>query len=72
MEKVNFKEITDKTVEYHYQLNDIKAYKDKVFSTLHFISEAAFNKGIKNLEKDLLKGPIPCISRYVLLWGGKA
>jgi hypothetical protein len=52
-------------------LSDIQAYRDKAFSALLLISEAAFQRGIERMEQDLSTGPIPCVSRYLLLWGTK-
>ena len=69
MESVGFDSIRETTVEFAYSLDDIQAYRDKAFSSLHLISEEAFQMGIARMEQDLHEGPIPCISRYVLLWG---
>jgi ubiquinone/menaquinone biosynthesis C-methylase UbiE len=71
MERVGFGEITESTVEFAYPLTDIQAYRDKAFSSLLFIPEAAFQRGIKRMEQDLRAGPIQCVSRYLLLWGIK-
>jgi ubiquinone/menaquinone biosynthesis C-methylase UbiE len=69
MEQVGFGEITEKNVELLYQVSDIEAYHDRAFSSLHLIPEDAFRRGIEQMERDLRSGPIPCVSRYVLLWG---
>jgi len=69
MERAGFGEIVETTVEWPYQLAGIQAYHDKAFSSLHLIPEAAFQRGIARMEKDLENGPIPCTSRYLLLWG---
>jgi ubiquinone/menaquinone biosynthesis C-methylase UbiE len=71
MGRAGFGEIVGMTVEFPYQLADIQAYRDKAFSSLHLIPEAAFQKGIERMERDLDNGPIPCVSRYLLLWGIK-
>jgi SAM-dependent methyltransferase len=71
METVGFDSIRETAVEFAYSLDDIQAYRDKAFSSLHLISEEAFHKGIARMERDLHEGPIPCVSRYVLLWGTK-
>jgi ubiquinone/menaquinone biosynthesis C-methylase UbiE len=71
MERSGFGEIGESSVEFAYQLNDIRPYREKAFSALHLISEEAFRRGITRMEKDLENGPIPCISYYVLLWGIK-
>jgi len=69
--QVGFKAIREKMVEYPYLLEDIQAYKNKVFSSLNLISEEAFQRGIKRMEEDLKKEPIQCVSRFALLWGEK-
>jgi ubiquinone/menaquinone biosynthesis C-methylase UbiE len=69
MESVGLTEITENLVESSYQLTDIEPYRDKAFSALHLIPEAAFQRGIERMERDLHTGPISCVSRYVLAWG---
>ncbi len=71
MEQVGFSAITEDQVEFAYTTDDIQIYRDKAYSTLHRITEDAFQRGIARLEADLQAGPIPCVSRYVLLWGAK-
>jgi SAM-dependent methyltransferase len=71
MEGVGFGKITETNVEFPYELTDIQAYRDKVFSSLHLIPEEAFRRGIERMERDLRTGPIPCVSRYLLLWATK-
>jgi hypothetical protein len=60
------------SVEYAYRLEDIGSYRDKAFSCLHLIPPEAFERGLARLEHDLRHGPIPCVSRYVMLWGRKS
>ncbi|MBI3977012.1 MAG: methyltransferase domain-containing protein [Chloroflexi bacterium] len=64
-----FGDIHEEIVELGYDLADAGAYRSKSFSCLHLISEDAFRRGIERLEADLRAGPIPCLSRYLLLWG---
>jgi len=71
MDRVGFGEMTESTVEFAYPLTDIQAYRDKAFSALLLIPEAAFQRGIERMEQDLRTGPIQCVSRYLLLWGAK-
>lgn len=71
MEGVGFGELSEGMVEFPYQLDEIQAYRDKAFSSLHLISGEAFQRGIERMEQDLRAGPIPCVSRYTLLWGRK-
>jgi ubiquinone/menaquinone biosynthesis C-methylase UbiE len=58
-------------VEFPYQLTDAQAYRDRAFSSLHLIAEEAWRCGLERMEEDLRAGPVPCVSRYVLLWGTK-
>ncbi|MGB9681767.1 MAG: class I SAM-dependent methyltransferase [bacterium] len=69
MTTIGFKNINEDMVEYYYKLEDIQAYKNKVFSSLNLISEEAFQRGINRMEEDLKKGPIQCVSRFSLVWG---
>jgi ubiquinone/menaquinone biosynthesis C-methylase UbiE len=69
MAQAGFCGVTEEQVEFPYQLNDTRAYREKAFSSLHLIPENAFQRGLAHMEQDLRAGPIPCVSRYVLLWG---
>ncbi len=71
MEASGFAEITEITVEYPYSLTSLQSFQDKAFSSLHLISEQAFNKGLSRMVADLARGPIQCVSRYLLLGGNK-
>jgi ubiquinone/menaquinone biosynthesis C-methylase UbiE len=72
MTQVGFGAIKDTLVEFSFQLKDIQAYRDRAFSSLHLISEDAYQRGIHRLEDELREqGFIRCISRYTLLWGTK-
>ncbi len=71
MERVGFGQIAENMVEFSCPLTDIQSYRDKAFSSLHVIGEEAFQRGIERLERDLRAGPIPYVSRYLLLWGTK-
>ncbi len=69
MEQAGFGEINEERVEHQFATTDVQAYRDKAFSSLHLISQEAFEHGIQKLEADLLTGPIQIVSRYLLLWG---
>lgn len=71
MTNAGFTNLQEPVAEFLYSLADIQSYRDKAFSSLHLISPDAFERGIRRMEEDLKKGPIPCVSRYVLLWGTK-
>jgi hypothetical protein len=69
MGQAGFTDIREEQVEFHYSLGDISPYRDRAFSCLRLIPEDAWRRGIELLERDLGAGPIPCVSRYLLLWG---
>lgn len=56
-------------VSHDYELEDVQAYRDRAFSSLHAIEEEAFQRGIARLQLDLARGPIPCVSLYTVIWG---
>lgn len=67
----HFDHVSEEIVEFAYLLSDAAAFERKAFSSLHLISENAFNHGLGRLKEDLKKGPVSCISRYVIHWGQK-
>jgi SAM-dependent methyltransferase len=69
MDRAGLAEIEVQAVEHAYELDDIQTYRDRAFSILHLIPEDAFRRGIARMEQDLRHGPIPCVSRYALVWG---
>jgi ubiquinone/menaquinone biosynthesis C-methylase UbiE len=71
MRQAGFIDLSEQTVEYAFTTTDIQAYRDRAFSSLHLITEEAFQAGIRRMEADLQKGPIQCVPRYLLLWGVK-
>lgn len=71
MSDLGFLNIKDEITEYYYYLEDISPYREKSFSSLNLISKEAFERGIKRMEEDLKNGPIPCVSRFVMIWGEK-
>jgi len=71
MRQAGFHNLEETVVEFAYPLTDIRIYRDKAFSCLHFISPEAFERGIRRMEEDLQIAPIQCVSRYLLLWGAK-
>ncbi|MGN6361505.1 MAG: class I SAM-dependent methyltransferase [Thermomicrobiales bacterium] len=58
-------------VEFTTNLTDLAPYRAKAFSSLHLIAEDAFQRGLARMEQALAAGPIPVVSRYLLLWGVK-
>ncbi|MBV9274147.1 MAG: hypothetical protein JO333_09655 [Verrucomicrobia bacterium] len=52
-------------------LRDLSPYRSKIFSALRRLSQPSFERGLKRLEIELAKGPVPSISRYLLLWANR-
>jgi ubiquinone/menaquinone biosynthesis C-methylase UbiE len=72
MSQAGFDLIERKRVELRYDLTDVGPYRDRAFSCLRLIAADAFRSGLERMEHDLANGPIPCVSRYELVWGTKA
>lgn len=71
MIQVGFDRVGEREVAFAYRLTDCQAYRDKAFSSLHLISDEAFQGGISRMGRDLRASPIECVSRYALIWGTK-
>lgn len=54
-----------------YEVTSAQPFRDKVYSSLHLISEEAWQAGLKRLERDLVSGPVRGVSRYACVWGRK-
>jgi hypothetical protein len=59
-------------VEFDYLLDKSDAYRERAYSSLRLIDEAAFARGLARLAADLARGPVQCTARYVMLWGQAA
>lgn len=59
------------TVTAPYKVTNAQPFRDKAFSALHLISEAAWQDGLERLEADLARGPVHGSSRYACAWGSK-
>jgi ubiquinone/menaquinone biosynthesis C-methylase UbiE len=57
------------TVEAPYQITCSQPFRDRAYSSLHFISEEAWQAGLARLERDLARGPVCGTARYACLWG---
>lgn len=66
-----FVELTEAAVEFSSVLPEIEAYRTQVFSSLRLIPKEAFARGMARLKHDFEQGPIPWVSRYLMLWGVK-
>ena len=56
------------TVEQPYTLESARPFRDRAFSSLHLISEEAWQAGLDRLERDLARGPVHGVSRYACVW----
>ncbi|HUD47409.1 MAG TPA: class I SAM-dependent methyltransferase [Candidatus Baltobacteraceae bacterium] len=70
--EAGFVELAARVVEFSTVLPDIEPYRAQVFSSLRLISKEAFDRGMARLERDFHKGPVPWVSRYLMLWGAKS
>ena len=57
------------TVEEPYEISSAQPFRDRAYSSLHLISEAAWRAGLARLERDLALGPVRGVSRYACVWG---
>ncbi len=71
MEAVGFHDISERMIEFNYELTDIESYRSKVYSALLLISQEQLEVGIKRMEEEFAKGPIPCTSHYSIVSGLK-
>jgi ubiquinone/menaquinone biosynthesis C-methylase UbiE len=69
--EAGFSALKRDVVEHRAVLTDIQAYRDRAFSSLHLISESAFQRGLSRMEQDFARGSVSLVSRYVLLWATK-
>ncbi len=69
--EAGFVELAESVVEFSTVLPDAEPFRAQVFSSLRLISKEAFARGMTRLENDFRKGPIPWISRYLMLWANK-
>lgn len=69
MKDTGFNQIQEATVEHPYLLTDLEPFRERAFSSLHLITPEAFQRGLARMAHDLQQGPLPCVSRYVMLWG---
>jgi ubiquinone/menaquinone biosynthesis C-methylase UbiE len=66
-----FNNCRETLAEFATSLTDLAPYQAKAFSSLHLIPENAWQRGLARMEQALAAGPIPVVSRYLLLWGTK-
>lgn len=66
-----FAALDETTVAAPITVTDSRPYAEKAYSSLHLIAEAAFSRGLSELERDLAEGPIEGLRRHLALWGRK-
>jgi len=71
MAAAGLKVLSTAMVKEPYEVTSIQPFRDKAYSSLHIISEAAWRGGLERLERDLACGPIRGTSRYACVWGCK-
>lgn len=49
------------------QVEDIRPFRDKAYSSLHLIGDEAFAAGIARMRADLERGPIAGVRRYTIV-----
>jgi SAM-dependent methyltransferase len=59
------------TLEEPYALESARPFRDRAYSSLHLISDEAWQAGLARLEADLARGPVYGVSRYACVWGEK-
>ncbi len=72
MAAAGFGGLAEEEVAHGFEVESADPYREKAFSSLLYIDEAAFDRGLARMEADLARGPIAGLSRYLLLWGTKA
>ena len=71
MTGAGFGDLRDDEITYPAEVNNSALYASKAYSTLHLIPQAAFERGLAALERDLERGPISGERRYLMLWAVK-
>lgn len=69
MAEAGFGDLTAVTVEEPYEITSAQPFRDRAFSALLIIPQAAWRAGLERLERDLTQGPVRGCSRYVCLCG---
>jgi hypothetical protein len=58
-------------VEEPYEITRAQPFRDRAYSSLHLISVGAWRAGLERLERDLVRGPVRGVARYVCVWARK-
>lgn len=71
MTAAGFDGLEDEEVAHRFEVDSLEPYREKAFSSLLYIDDQAFARGLARMEADLARGPLAGLSRYLLLWGTK-
>jgi ubiquinone/menaquinone biosynthesis C-methylase UbiE len=66
-----FGDVSTGHAAHEYALTDSTPYRERAFSALRLISDAEFEAGLKQLQRDLAAGPVSAVSLYTLVWAIK-
>jgi ubiquinone/menaquinone biosynthesis C-methylase UbiE len=66
-----FEELRAEVTERVQEISDSAPFREKAFSSLQYLSNEAFEKGLAKLEARLKDGPLSCTQRAHLLWATK-
>jgi SAM-dependent methyltransferase len=69
MQRAGFDQVSESSVLQEYELTDLRAYRERAFSSLLLIDDDAHQRGMARLVAELERGPIPCVSLYTIVWG---
>jgi ubiquinone/menaquinone biosynthesis C-methylase UbiE len=68
MAAAGLRDLRVEVVEEPYLVTDAGPYRDRAYSSLHLVSDEAWQAGVSRLERDLAHGPVPAVSRYACVW----
>ena len=69
MTAAGLRSIREEEVAHDFEVVDAHPFREKVFSSLLFIGDDAFARGLARLEADLQRGPLVLTARCTMLWG---
>jgi SAM-dependent methyltransferase len=67
LEGAGFADVREERTESRIAVTDAAPHRDRAFSSLHLITEEAFQRGLERLESDLARGPLEEISRKLVV-----
>jgi ubiquinone/menaquinone biosynthesis C-methylase UbiE len=71
MAEATLADLSAVAVQEPYEITTAQPFRDKAYSSLHLISDQAWQAGVQRLERELRQGPIRGMSRYACVWGRK-